>query len=85
MISNMRRRAAISSHFGAVALADHVKRRLGIDFGQTTSDHNFTLEAVYCLGNCACSPAAVINGELIGRATAERLDLAISELEGVRR
>jgi formate dehydrogenase subunit gamma len=78
-------RAESCQAMGAVALADHVKIRLGIDFGQTTADHNFTLEAVYCLGNCACSPAAVINGELVGRATAHRLDQAISDLEGIRR
>jgi formate dehydrogenase subunit gamma len=78
-------RAESCQALGAVALADHVKRRLGIDFGETTADHNFTLEAVYCLGNCACSPAAVINAELIGRATAERLDQAISDLGRVHR
>jgi len=78
-------RAESCQALGAVAIADHVKSRLGIDFGETTADRNFTLEAVYCLGNCACSPAAVINGELIGRATYERLEQAISDLEGVRR
>ncbi|MGA2411431.1 MAG: formate dehydrogenase subunit gamma [Candidatus Binataceae bacterium] len=77
-------RAESCQAMGAVALADHVRRRLGIGFGETSADHNFTLEAVYCLGNCACSPAAVINNELIGRATAERLDNAIAQLEGLR-
>ena len=42
---------------GASALAAHAKRRLGIDFHQTSADGAFTLEPVYCLGNCACSPA----------------------------
>ena len=78
-------RAESCQALGAVALANHVKGRLGIDFGQTSSDHKFTLEAVYCLGNCACSPAAVVNGELIGRATPERLDQVIAQLEDVRR
>src|SRR5579871_3815336 len=41
---------------GAVALAEHVSRRLGTGFGETTSDGEFTLEPVYCLGNCGCSP-----------------------------
>ncbi|HTT76006.1 MAG TPA: formate dehydrogenase subunit gamma [Candidatus Binataceae bacterium] len=77
-------RAESCQALGAVALADYVKNRLGIDFGQTTSDRNFTLEAVYCLGNCACSPAAVVNGELVGRATIERLNQAISDLEATR-
>ena len=78
-------RAESCQALGAVPLADHVRARLGIGFGETSADHNFTLEAVYCLGNCACSPAAVINDELIGRATAEGLDSAIARLEGLRR
>ena len=47
---------------------------------RTSVDGAFTLEAVYCLGNCACSPAVVINGELLGRMTPERFDGAISNL-----
>jgi formate dehydrogenase subunit gamma len=74
-------RAESCQAMGAVALADHLRVRLGIDFGETTGDHNFALEAIYCLGNCACSPAGVINGELIGRLTRERLDDAIAKLE----
>ena len=65
---------------GGVALADHIKRRLGIDFGETTHDRAFTLEAVYCLGNCACSPAAVIDDELIGRLSPARFDATIAHL-----
>jgi formate dehydrogenase subunit gamma len=61
-------------------LADHARKRLGVDFGNTSADGSCTLEAVYCLGNCACSPAVVINGELIGRVTPERFDAAISSL-----
>lgn len=65
---------------GGVALEGHIKRRLGINFGETTRDRTFTLEAVYCLGNCACSPAAVIDGELIGRLSPARFDEAIARL-----
>jgi formate dehydrogenase subunit gamma len=49
-------------------------RRLGIGFGETTPDGGLTLEAVYCLGLCACSPAAMIDEEVHGRLTPERLD-----------
>jgi formate dehydrogenase subunit gamma len=65
---------------GAVALADHVRKRLGTDFGGTSTDGVFSLEAVYCLGNCACSPAVLINGELVGRVTPQRFDGAIASL-----
>ena len=42
---------------GSEELTEHVKKRLGVDFHETTPDGAFTLEPVYCLGNCACSPA----------------------------
>ncbi|HLY52639.1 MAG TPA: formate dehydrogenase subunit gamma [Steroidobacteraceae bacterium] len=64
---------------GAEALASHARRRLGVDFNQTTADGRFTLEPIYCLGNCACSPAAMIDGRLHGRVTPERFDALIAE------
>jgi formate dehydrogenase subunit gamma len=59
---------------GAAALETHVKRELGIDFHETTADGAVTLEPVYCLGNCACSPAMLVDEELHGRVTPERFD-----------
>ena len=59
---------------GAAALETHVKQRLGIDFHETTDDGAITLEPVYCLGNCACSPAMLVDEELHGRVTPERFD-----------
>lgn len=59
---------------GGKAIEAHAKARLGIDFGQTTADGRFTLEAVYCLGLCACSPAAMLDDEVHGRVTRESLD-----------
>jgi len=56
------------------ALEAHAKQRLGIGFGETTPDGAVTLEAVDCLGLCACSPAAMIDDEVHGRVTPERLD-----------
>ena len=73
-------RAESCQAMGGVALAEHVKRRLRCEFGNTTNDRAFTLEPVYCLGNCACSPAIVINGELLGRVTPERFDAAVAAL-----
>jgi formate dehydrogenase subunit gamma len=63
---------------GAEALAAHARSRLGVDFHQTTPDGVFTLEPIYCLGNCACSPAAMIDGRLYGRVTPERFDALIA-------
>ena len=71
-------RAESCQAVGGVALAEHVKRRLGCEFDATSADGAFTLEPVYCLGNCACSPAVVINGELLGRVTPEKFDAALA-------
>jgi formate dehydrogenase subunit gamma len=61
------------------ALVEHARRRLGIDFHGTTADGRFSLEPVYCLGNCACSPAIMIDDQLYGRVSAERFDELIGQ------
>jgi len=63
------------------ALIAHAKQRLQIGFHETTADGRFTLEAMYCLGNCACSPAMMIDDELHGRVSPERFDALIAEHE----
>ena len=73
-------RAESCQAMGGATLAEHARKRLGVDFGTTSPDGSCSLEAVYCLGNCACSPAVVINGELLGRVTPARFDDAISRL-----
>ena len=57
---------------GSVGLTAYAKKELGIDFRQTTKDKAFTLEPVYCLGNCALSPAMMVDGHVHGRVTPER-------------
>jgi formate dehydrogenase subunit gamma len=67
---------------GARALADHLRRRLDIGLHETTADGRITVEPVYCLGNCACAPAAMADGELVGRIDARRLDRIVDDMEG---
>ncbi len=52
---------------GASAVLDEVKRRLGIERGETTEDMRFTLETVNCLGACALGPIVVVNGKYHGQ------------------
>ena len=59
-------------------LVAHAQQRLQIGFHETTADGRFSLEPVYCLGNCACSPAVMIDNELYGRVSAERFDALIA-------
>ncbi|HWF98467.1 MAG TPA: formate dehydrogenase subunit gamma [Steroidobacteraceae bacterium] len=77
-------RAESCQAVGAEALAAHARQRLGVDFHETTPDGRFSLEPVYCLGNCACSPAVMIDGSLHGRVTPERLDALLSEADRKR-
>ena len=67
-------RAEACQAMGAEPLAGHIRRRLGIDFHETTADGAFTLEPVFCLGNCALSPAVMLDGRLLGRIDAEHFD-----------
>jgi formate dehydrogenase subunit gamma len=66
---------------GGRAIEAAVKAKLGIDFDQTTADGEITLEPVYCLGNCACSPAVKINSQIYGRVTQERVNDLIDSLK----
>jgi formate dehydrogenase subunit gamma len=59
---------------GSRALEEHVKEKLNIDYHQTTTDGRYSLEPVYCLGNCACSPAVMIDETVHGRVSADRID-----------
>lgn len=74
-------RAEACQSMGAEALAEHVCSRLGVTFQERTPDGRFSLEPVYCLGNCACSPAVMLDGRLYGRVSAERLDQLIAEAD----
>lgn len=72
-------RAEACQSMNGDALAEHAKRRLGIDFHQTTAGGEFSLEPVYCLGNCACSPAVMIDRELYGRVTPQRFEELLAQ------
>jgi len=60
-------RAESCQAMGCEELAAKLERALGIPFGATTPDRRVTLEAVYCLGNCALSPAVMVDDEVYGR------------------
>jgi formate dehydrogenase subunit gamma len=75
-------RAESCQAMGARDLCDHAERRLGTAFGSTTPDREFTLDAVYCLGNCALSPAIMIDGSVHGRVSANLLDRLLDDALG---
>ncbi len=59
-------------------LCEHAEERLGVPMGETSADGRTTLEQVFCLGNCALSPAIMVDGKLYGRVTPERFDRIIA-------
>jgi formate dehydrogenase subunit gamma len=67
-------RAEACQSMNGHALEEYVRSRLRVNVGETTRDGRVTLEAVYCLGNCACAPSMMVNGELHGRVTPEGFD-----------
>jgi formate dehydrogenase subunit gamma len=73
-------RAESCQSMGCRDLEAHAEKRLGVAMGGTRPDGKATLQAVYCLGNCALSPAVMIDGELHGRVDAARFDALIAAL-----
>ena len=73
-------RAEACQAMGSRVLEAHAKDILGIDFGGTTPDGAVSLESVYCLGNCACSPSVRIDDAIHARVDAARLDVLLDAL-----
>jgi formate dehydrogenase subunit gamma len=63
---------------GSQALTVHAEAALGVSLNETTQDGATTLEPVFCLGNCACSPAVMVGNRVYGRVDAKALDRIIA-------
>jgi len=72
-------RAEACQAVGSRQLEAHAKQRLGIDYGGTTADGRFSLDRVYCLGNCACGPSVRIGDDVYARVDAQRFDALLEE------
>ena len=67
---------------GALAAADHLREKLGIDFGETTSDGRFTLKEGECMGACAMAPVVLVNNKKMhDYMSNEKLDQLIESLK----
>ena len=76
-------RAEACQAVGADALAAHAKAALGCDFHGTSSDGQFTLEPVYCLGQCACGPSMLIDDDLHARVSSDKFNRLVRAKRGV--
>ena len=67
---------------GALAAADHLREKLGIDFNETTEDGRFTLKEGECMGACAMAPVLLVNNKKMhDYMSKEKLDQLIQELK----
>jgi formate dehydrogenase subunit gamma len=73
-------RAEACQSMNGEALADRVLKHFGISWGGTTADGRLTIEAVYCLGLCACAPSALLDGEPMARLTPASIDGIAAEV-----
>ncbi len=71
-------RAEACQAMNGTAMAAEVLAALGTEW-HGTSAAGVTVEPVYCLGLCACAPAAMVDGTLVGRADAARIEAALTE------
>jgi formate dehydrogenase subunit gamma len=72
-------RAEACQSMGGNHLVAMIERYLEVKLGQTTADGAITVEAVYCLGNCALSPAIMVDDRLIGRVDAAKFEKIVAE------
>ena len=72
-------RAEACQSVGGAMLADATLAKLGLDWHGTTANGAVTIEPVYCLGLCACAPAAMVDDRVIGRLTTAKLDKVLAE------
>ena len=70
-------RAEACQSMGGAVLADQVREKLGLNWHETSADGWLSLEPIYCLGNCACAPAAMLDDRLLGRVEFAQLQRVI--------
>lgn len=74
-------RAEACQAMGTDALCAHAEKTLGAKLGETSKDGAYSLEQVFCLGNCALSPAILIGDKLYGKVDAKRFDAIVGALK----
>lgn len=74
-------RAEACQSMGTETLCQHAEQSLRTKLGGTTSDGSITIEQVFCLGNCALSPAIMVGEKLYGKVDPKRFDEIIGALD----
>lgn len=66
---------------GYDSVRDHLSARLGIKLGETTADGRFTLLPIVCLGACDRAPVMMVDNDLHGELTPEKIDAILGQYE----
>ena len=74
-------RAEACQAMGGDRVAAHAQKALGLDWHETSADGAVTLDPIFCLGLCACGPAAMLDGKLIGRLDEARIDAILGDIK----
>ena len=72
-------RAEACQAVGGAALAEATLAKLGVEWHGTTKNGAVTVEPVYCLGLCACAPAAMVDGKVVGRVDVAKMTKLLEE------
>lgn len=72
-------RAEACQSVGGDTLAEATLAKLGLDWHGTTKNGAVTIEPVYCLGLCACAPAAMVDGKVVGRVDEAKMATILKE------
>ncbi len=75
-------RAESCQAMGCEELVSHLAVRHGIPVDDVVESSELHVETVYCLGNCALSPSALLDGEPIGRLDRDRIDAIVADAQG---
>jgi formate dehydrogenase subunit gamma len=75
-------RAESCQSMGCEDLVSHLEHSHRVKVDDNENHSGLHVETVYCLGNCALSPAALLNGEPIGRLDRDRIDAIVANAQG---
>jgi len=66
---------------GGERILSKLERDLGVCVGETTKDKRFTLESVHCVGCCSLGPVAVIDGDVYGRLSQDKVPALLKDFK----
>jgi NADH:ubiquinone oxidoreductase subunit E len=69
--------SCVANHCGRVL--KEIEKKLGVGLGETTRDGRFTLEKVYCVGNCAVAPSVMIDEDVHGRVAPASVEALLKD------